>query len=66
MAIIAIFKIITISAIFAMITIVTLVIIVAVITDSIADLDERFFAKIEPLKIIRLPVLVDFGGAEKH
>ena len=55
-----------------MITIVTLVIIVAVITDSIADLDERFFAKIEPLKIIRLPVLAegiqwaaDFDGAEK-
>ena len=56
MAIIAIFKIIKISAIFAMITIVTLVIIVAVITDSIADLDERFFAKIA---VEKLPVLVE-------
>ena len=74
-AIIAIFKIIKISAIFAMITIVTLVIIVAVvtkpaiaavvITDLIADLDERFVAKIA-VENNRLPVLVDFGGAEKH
>ena len=57
-----IFKIIKISAIFAMITIVTVVIIVAVVTkpaiatviiftDSIADLDERFFGKIEQLNV---------------
>ena len=63
-----IFKIIKISAIFAMITIVTVVIIVAVvtkpaiaavvITDSIADLDERFLAKIA-VENNRLPVLVE-------
>ena len=55
-----------IVAIFAMITIVTVVIIVAVVTkpaiaaviftDSIADLDERFFAKIA---VEKLPVLVE-------
>ena len=59
-------------AIFAMITIVTVVIIVAVVTkpaiaaviftDSIADLDERFFAKIAVEKLAVLVEEIQWAG----